>query len=222
MPMTEAEWLAYADPEKMLEFLRGKASDRKLRLFACGCSRHVWDNLPTDLTREAVETVERVVDGLAERYELDSVWRRREYKSGSWRRNERGEKVTTPLANPWQDFWEVARDVAWETARLGVRREGRRFQAALLCCVMGNPFCPSSPLPSAVLAWNDRTIPRLAQAIYEDRKMPAGTLDPGRLAILADALLDGGCDDEALMQHCRGPGPHVRGCWAVDLILGKA
>jgi hypothetical protein len=51
--------------------------------------------------------------------------------------------------------------------------------------------------------------------------MPARTLDPTRLAILADALLDAGCDAEELIQHCRSAGPHVRGCWAVDLLLGK-
>jgi hypothetical protein len=76
-------------------------------------------------------------------------------------------------------------------------------------------------LPPAVLAWNDDSIPRLAQAIYDERLMPAGTLDTARLAILADALLDAGCEDDALIQHCRSAGPHVRGCWAVDLILGK-
>jgi hypothetical protein len=51
--------------------------------------------------------------------------------------------------------------------------------------------------------------------------MPAGTLDTARLAILADALLDAGCEKEELIQHCRNDGPHVRGCWALDLILGK-
>jgi hypothetical protein len=83
------------------------------------------------------------------------------------------------------------------------------------------PFRQSPPLPPAVLAWNDRTIPRLAQAIYEEPQLPAGALDTARLAILADALLDAGCDDDELIAHCRSAGPHVRGCWAVDLILGK-
>jgi hypothetical protein len=95
-------------------------------------------------------------------------------------------------------------------------------QVALLRCVFGNPFRPSPPLPPAVLAWNDGTVKRIAEGIYEDRQMPAGTLDTDRLTILADALLDAGCDDEELMGHCRSEGPHVRGCWAVDLILGKS
>ena len=61
----------------------------------------------------------------------------------------------------------------------------------------------------------------LAQATYEQRELPAGTLEPARLAILADALEDAGCDQADLLAHLRGPGPHVRGCWSVDLVLGK-
>jgi hypothetical protein len=62
----------------------------------------------------------------------------------------------------------------------------------------------------------------LAQAAYDERVLPAGTLDTARLAVLADALEDAGCADADLLGHLRGPGPHVRGCWAVDLLLGKA
>ena len=61
----------------------------------------------------------------------------------------------------------------------------------------------------------------LAQAAYDLREMPAGTLDAFRIAVLADALEEAGCDNADLLNHLRGPGPHVRGCWAVDLILGK-
>jgi hypothetical protein len=61
----------------------------------------------------------------------------------------------------------------------------------------------------------------LATAAYEERILPAGTFDPHRLAILADALEDTGCTNEQILGHLRGPGPHVRGCWVIDLILGK-
>ena len=66
----------------------------------------------------------------------------------------------------------------------------------------------------AVLAWNDGTVRRIAWGIYEQRAF-------GRLPILHDALLDAGCDDEALLEHLRGEGPHVRGCWALDTLLGR-
>jgi len=61
----------------------------------------------------------------------------------------------------------------------------------------------------------------LAQAAYEQRVLPAGTLDPAGLALLADALEDAGCTNAEILGHLLGPGPHVRGCWAVDLCLGR-
>jgi hypothetical protein len=75
--------------------------------------------------------------------------------------------------------------------------------------------------PPAWLTWNNRTIPRLAEAAYQNRQLPSGHLDRTRLGVLADALEETGCSDPHLLDHLRGPGPHVRGCWSVDLILGK-
>jgi hypothetical protein len=72
-----------------------------------------------------------------------------------------------------------------------------------------------SPPPRAVLAWNDGTVRKIAEGIYAERAFD-------RLPILADALLDAGCDNEELIAHCRGAGPHVRGCWVVDTILRKS
>jgi hypothetical protein len=90
----------------------------------------------------------------------------------------------------------------------------------LLHDLFGNPFRPAALDPSW-LTWHSGTIPQLAQAIYEDRHLPDGHLDPHRLAVLADALEDAGCSDQDILGHLRGPGPHTRGCWAVDLLLGK-
>jgi hypothetical protein len=61
----------------------------------------------------------------------------------------------------------------------------------------------------------------VAQAAYEERSLPAGEMDPVRLAILADALEEAGCGNEAILGHLRGPGPHVRGCWVVDLVTDR-
>jgi hypothetical protein len=99
----------------------------------------------------------------------------------------------------------------------------RAVQAALLCDIFGPaPFRRLRPPSASLVSWNDGTVRRITEAVYEHRQLPFGTLDNARLAILADALLDAGCDDEALMAHCRTAGPHVRGCWGVDLILGKS
>jgi hypothetical protein len=89
---------------------------------------------------------------------------------------------------------------------------------ALLRDIFGNPFRPVTVSP----AWQSPTIVALAQAAYDERDLPAGTLDPARLAVLADALEEAGCTEQTLLDHLRGPGPHVRGCWAVDLVLGKS
>ena len=61
----------------------------------------------------------------------------------------------------------------------------------------------------------------LARGAYEDRQLPSGQLDPARLAVLADALEDFGCTDQTVLSHLRGPGPHLRGCRVLDLLLGK-
>jgi hypothetical protein len=82
--------------------------------------------------------------------------------------------------------------------------------AELLRDVFGNPFRPVTADP----AWLSSTVTAMARGIYADRAFD-------RLPILADALQDAGCDHEDVLAHCRGPGPHARGCWVVDLALGK-
>jgi hypothetical protein len=62
---------------------------------------------------------------------------------------------------------------------------------------------------------------RREQAIYPWRQLPSGYLGSHRLAVLADALEEAGCIDADILNHCRQPGEHVRGCWVVDLLLGK-
>jgi hypothetical protein len=82
--------------------------------------------------------------------------------------------------------------------------------ADLLRCVFGNPFRPLAFDP----AWRTPTAVALAEATYAAR-------DFAGLPVLADALEDAGCDAAELLAHLRGPGPHARGCWALDAVLGK-
>jgi hypothetical protein len=241
--MTEAEWLACADPTRMLGFLKRRGSARKRRLFNVGCCRRVWHLLADARSQGAVLVGEQYVDGHASREELRAAHREAEFAYSALRPTPSPALYCAAYAPALATFPTSRHSTALSQsiveittaapATLGTDALGhpvydeatkaaeRVALSDLFRCIFGNPFRPSRPLPPAVLTWNDRSVPRLAQAIYEDRKMPGGTFDTGRLAILADALLDAGCDDEALMAHCRGDGPHVRGCWAVDLILGK-
>jgi hypothetical protein len=95
-----------------------------------------------------------------------------------------------------------------------------RPESDLLRELLGNPLRPLPALPPSALAWNDGCLVKLAQAVYAERALSAGTFDGARVAVLADALEEAGAD-VALPEHLRGPGPHGRGCWAVDLVLNK-
>lgn len=133
---------------------------------------------------------------------------------------------------PWRCAWDAADAAAEAVALLHAACDDwdspdpayneafakeRACQAYLLHDIFGNPFRPAA-LDSA---WRTPTVVSLAQTAYDERTLPAGTLDPDRLAVLADALEDAGCDNADILSHLRGEGPHVRGCWVVDLLLGK-
>jgi hypothetical protein len=121
--------------------------------------------------------------------------------------------------------------IAVEAARLvrgavgyeepGADASERAAQAAVARDLFGTlPFRPVA-VERSWLAWNSGTVVRLARAAYDNRMLPSGHLDPARLAVLADALEDAGCTDAELLAHLRGPGPHVRGCHAIDALLGR-
>jgi hypothetical protein len=219
--MTEAEWLANMDPQWMLAFLGNgdPLSDRKARLLACAAVRRVWHLLADDRSRRAVEVAERHADGQADFVELESA---------------SAAAAEAARAQPTLGMTDIAFSAVWATGAGNVRfalaasgrAEGRTdqdslsAQAALVRCVIANPFHPTLPVAPAVLHWNGGTVVRLAEAAYKDRLLPSGHLDPERLAVLADALEDAGAEAE-LVAHLRSPGPHVRGCSALDSLLAK-
>jgi hypothetical protein len=234
VPMTEAEWLACDDPQKMLDYLlQDRVSDRKMRLFGVASCRRVWSFLTTPTSREAVEMSERRADDPSFHKKMVSAGRQVQQSPDS----ELDRNVTTLMEmlrvrSPFGAARECTRVDAWEAATRVTafviqfawpnEQSSKMSLVSFLCEIIGNPFHPPFPMPPDVLSWNNHTVPRIAQTIYEERKLPEGTLDNSRLAILADALLDAGCEDENLIHHCRSEGPHVRGCWAMDLILGKS
>jgi hypothetical protein len=231
--MTESVWNCRTDPRKMLAFLRQSRRDsgRKLRLFGCACYRRIWPLLTDGRSRGAVEVGERYADGLAGKGELAAA---------------RNGARAAPKAAAWAaaraDAFSAAGDSAEDAGRLtaGALMQGaanaaaeaaaraagwaeaHTIQSALLREIFGPlPFREDGIAPSA-LTWNDGIVARLAAAIYEERSLPDGTLDNARLAVLADALEEAGCTDEELLAHLRSPGLHVRGCFALDAVLGKS
>jgi hypothetical protein len=230
--MTEGEWLACSDPKPMLEFLRGRASERKLRLFACACVRRLWHLLADARSRRAVEVAERYADGQAgaEDLRLAVIGAENVADALAGSATTVGQEAQASAAHAAFSATltaEVAADysaanaasAAYHAATAAAapsaaraREAERARQADLLREIFGNPVRPTPVVP-AWLAWNDGMAVKLARAIYEERAFD-------RLPILADALEEAGCDNAGLLGHLRGPGPHVRGCWALDLLLG--
>jgi len=248
--MTESEWLECIDKDDMLNFLRGKVSERKLRLFAAACVRQVWHLLADDRFRKAVESAEAFADGLLDMAALSAV---HEIALQAWHalasHNEWAEQRAKFTEYPKHSAAFAAVMVSWgpsytEGAHSAVSRgstsivnavwadtnqqqddEDQRDSAALdiayewqssvLRDIFGNPFRTVS-LATACLT---PIVISLATAAYEERLLPSGELDTTRLAILADALEEAGCDNADILAHLRGPGPHVRGCCVLDLLL---
>jgi hypothetical protein len=114
--------------------------------------------------------------------------------------------ATSECANPDHPWHQIVRTLPQE---IGSRLE--RDHVALARCVLGNPFRPLTFDP----AWRTDTARAMARQMYDAREFSA-------MPILADALQDAGCDDEAVLSHCRVPGPHVRGCCVVGCVLGTS
>jgi hypothetical protein len=193
----------------MLEFLRdaGKGSDRKLRLFACGCVRRVWGLLEVGAFRRAVEAAELAPGRPSPELPLKHLT-----AAATYRNADKAAFWATTASHHFAAVY-ASGSAAKATRR---RRVEEHSQAALLRDIVGNPFRPLPPIPQTVLAWNDGCVVKLAARIYAERDFTRESL-----GVLADALEEAGCQDADILGHLRSPGPHVRGCWAVDLLVGK-
>jgi hypothetical protein len=242
--MTEAEWQTGTDLAAHVRYACERLSPRRQRLLAAGFCRavsHLFDH--PDLT-DALAVIERYADGLAPAAEAEKARQRcRQIAVEAWEaynaavdrgsndglklcvRNELAWAVafaaSTPL--PVAEVGNRATNAAVQ-ARTGgsllapvpsaefaaAAAEQARVMRAVVWDVAGNPFRPVEFSPS----WRTDTAVVLARQMYESRDFSA-------MPILADALQDAGCENEDVLNHCRGDGPHVRGCWVVDLVLGK-
>lgn len=241
--MDEVAWLTGTDLNQLLSLVwqRRRASrrqvlpnplshrqcQRKLRLFACACCRLPGSGELDPHDRQAITTAEEFADGLATVHQLNVV--RAQTPSGLVRlttavqsqvrdaagqaaafcvnRSARRRLGIPPDAAPYQCAQERE---AWRAART----QEARFFCDLLRDPMGNPFRPQPDLSPDWLARQGGTVVALARTIYGE-----GAFD--QFPVLGDALEEAGCDDQGILEHCRGPGPHARGCWLLDLLAGR-
>jgi hypothetical protein len=228
---TEIGWQASENPHHLYAILerRGIASLRKLRLASVACCLALSGD-HNCILNSLIEVSERYADG-------QTAYKDMHEAAGRVR------ALCDPGATVDSRDYFVARAVAG----CGHRQARAGFQDAILCLlgcswggpnlpghqgefkiavdekartccrvirdILGNPFRPVSVDP-AWLTWHERTVPKLAQTIYDGRRYDL-------MPILADALEEAGCTSADILDHCREPGPHVRGCWVLDLMLGK-
>jgi hypothetical protein len=226
--VTEEEWLTSDDPGKMLgslrvPTLRAPLPERRSRLFGLASCQRILHLITDHRSLKALEVIEAFADGNATTAELDEAYESSfdvgaelvkesvesliPYRHAAW--------AVAIACHPDELAEEVAENVCLAASSSGIAHE-KSFQAELVREIFGNPFHPITLDPR----WLTSTVVDLARSIYESFPWQAGGYMA--LPILADALMDAGCDSEELLGHLRSAVPHVRGCWAVDLILGKS
>jgi hypothetical protein len=215
--MTEVEWLTNQNLSQLLP-KHFEASGRKFRLMAVATCRCYWNNFTDWRCKQAVEIAERYAEGEVTDDELGIararivLGRRLSYAALAYRVTE---AVDYHAAT---ESLSVVAAIELKSTRLNPRHHEHWFEsdapspvlAPLLRDIFGNPFRPVAFDP----AWRSSTALAIATGIYDERAFD-------RLPILADAIQDTGCENEELLNHLRSDGPHVKGCWALDLVLGK-
>ncbi len=220
--MTEEEWLESINPRPRVYYLRGKVSERKFRLLACACCRAVWPLLVHERSRKGVEHAEAHAEGLIGDDVLDAAC-----AEASEASDELENLCVEGVGEGPEIVWNAA-EAAWsvtaawqhvcEAPGIAHYCSGQTGEVvALFRDVVGNPFRPVALDPVLLTP----TVRALAEATYDERELPSGHLTSARLAILADALEEAGCAEQSVLDHLRSPGPHVRGCWPLDLLLAK-
>jgi hypothetical protein len=247
--MTCEDWLACSDPDA-LSFELGAFPTRKLHLLTAALLRRVWDILPSDHSRFAVEATEKFADGLitadalawarsqAARESHESVWLGQsagdDYvlfdgwaccpacEAATWRYECRVAKQGGILDGAQRGLEEpawIAACAAFYALALEPHTAGLKRATATWAWEWGSVFATAREVLGEAQPdprwpeWRTTDVLALARAIYRDRAFE-------NLPILADALQDAGCDDEDVLWHCRRPGGHRLGCWALDLALG--
>lgn len=233
--MTEAEWNKCEHRDAMLEWLKSTdaGTSRKFLLWAIACCRRIVPMLTDERGQVALVIAEDLVEGRATRSEGNdaakassaaSIECTRQAFNDVTRAQSAAYRAVTELVADWPSHLPHYQ-VAALAAAIAMSIKSPSAEEPLQCDLLRDMYGPlpfrSKTLDPSLLTWNFSTIPSLAASAYELRHLPSGTLDPCRLAVLADALEEAGCVDAELLGHFRGPGVHYRGCWGLDVILGK-
>jgi hypothetical protein len=231
--MNDAIYWEQCDNPRYMIKVRGFSfrlfSPRKVRLLACGLCRLLGAHAEAELNRAVIEVCERFADGHATEDELRAAHESAtsipaRVAAASTPPNDGGPNSNAYAAWAYAiaarselssgDFWHHegldSGIIHCVRTALKLSRDHMPALANMVREVLGNPFRPVTIDPR----WLTASVLDLARAIYDERAFE-------RMPILADALMDAGCDNEEILNHCRGDGPHVRGCWVVDLLLGK-
>lgn len=203
--MTEEEWLQTRNAADLIRYARSNLKGRRgsigrrLRLAACSYFRANWSELPDEMVRHAVEIAEAFADKQAGVIELIQA-----------ERSVSGSIGVDQSVYRFGCFALLHPQYARTISLIGFGPDYEHL-CPWIRDIFGNPFRPISFDPS----WRTSTAVAIAQSMYDSR-------DFGPMPLLADALQDAGCEVPEIIDHCRGPGPHVRGCWVVDSVLGKS
>jgi hypothetical protein len=225
--MTEDQWPASADAGALLARLTAEAKRhrRRLRLFSVACCRRLGRWIINERLWKCLDAAERYADGRLKDSGLDH-WTAEANRS--WQAAEQpGARIRnrpavvrahhaiayTCLSDRYRAYARAAPIILGASKEFGgpFVREMRSLFPRLLRDIFGNPF---RPVPFD-RAWRTAAVVGLAETIYADR-------DFNLMPVLGDALEEAGCDEEGVLRHCRDPQQvHVRGCWVVDLVLGR-
>jgi len=221
--VTEKEWLTFETlyAGECIPGVRKLLTDRKCRLFASACARRIWKYIPEGVPRQILETLEKLTDRGITQAALEEIQGTYDYPENP--SDVEGYARSVVVTCMWDQSLRLfstsagycRATIVTDSPKKQARRreqEEERAQCDLLRDILPNPF---RKLTKPKKDWLTETARALAKGIYAERAFD-------RMPILADALEDAGCDHADMIAHCRGDGPHVRGCWVVDLILGKS
>jgi hypothetical protein len=234
--MNDAEWQRSADAPAMLDYLfpmRGMDSTpdqpRKLRLYLLGINRCYWSELPgimQSLSYFAEDMTDGTQSGSLSWAEAEQIAEKLMKSEGDRSLIRECEEAITASGIPlftgkrsvhyserWYDTIWQATFPLWRRVPPFHQIPANRHRADLIRCIFGNPVFHANDTARRVPASCERARD-LARSMYDERKFD-------RMPILADLLDDSGCTDHEILDHCRHETLHARGCWVVDLLLGK-